>query len=240
MGKFIKQNIYNRYGKIKVGNDMEPSEENDKKSSNNKTLEKTIERNVVPLIEKYIQGESKKTTVYAKALSKGIIEIGPKSKEHLDPESIKERLLESLNDLEISSKHIKIVEEMIQSFSEEELDELISIWDEYIYSESESIPEEEHDTTGKLLTDIDEFMAFEGVLEEQGMNTVEDFLGFVEYNPEGIEELLDIDNEELNKLIDAAKKRLSDEELKEIDDTEIKEIGKDYKLGLYVEEEEKE
>lgn len=84
----------------------------------------------------------------------------------------------------------------------------------------------------KSLSSIDEFEPFEDVLSSQGIETAEDFIGLVGNNPEGIKELLEVDDEELKKLIESAKNSLSEEELKEIETAEIKEVGKDYKLGL--------
>lgn len=206
---------------------MEHSKEKDKKRINNKTLKKIIEKEVVPLIKKYIQNESEEITSYAKAISEGIIEILKMSEDQLTDELIRERLMDSLDD-EFSGD-MKTAERIIEdSLSENEIDKLISIFSEKVYESTES----------NLLTNIDEFIGYKDVLDEQGINTVEDFLGFTEYNPEGIQELLGIDDEDLDKLIDAAKMRLSEEELKELEETEIKEIGKDYKLGLRLKEEE--
>ncbi len=86
------------------------------------------------------------------------------------------------------------------------------------------------------LNKIDEFMTFGAVLDEQGIDTVGDFLGLALANPEGIKSLLDIDDETLGRLIAAAKAKLTSEELEDIEGTDIKKVGEDYKLGLITRE----
>jgi hypothetical protein len=86
------------------------------------------------------------------------------------------------------------------------------------------------------LDKMEEFMAFGTILDEQGINTVGDFLGLAMVNPEGVKALLDIDGETLGQLIVAAKDKLSDEELKKLEETEIKKVGEDYKLGMLTRE----
>ena len=83
-----------------------------------------------------------------------------------------------------------------------------------------------------LLQDIDEFMSFGTVLDEQGIMTVKDFLGLVRTNPDGVKLLLEIDDDDMDRLILIARSKLSEEELREFEATDIKKIGEDYKLGM--------
>lgn len=207
---------------------MEQSEEDDIDKT---TVEEAIKREIIPTVKKYFQ-KSEKVEIYAEEIKNCIIRVAQRS-ETLTTDQSKEKIIGYLDDeLEQSSEDIETTEEMIRNISEEKFDKLI---DMYVDS---TRPTSEKTSAERSLGEIEEFLVFEEALNIQGIYTIEDFLGLVSNNPDGIKDLLDINNEELKELIEAAKNELSEEELNQLEGTEIKQIGEDYKLGLRFKEEE--